>query len=316
MTEKPQTDGFSPYLCPTCNSGLIGDLDRGEFVCPNCGFVSSDHAEDQGPEWKAMDTEDKIKRVRAGSPLTLTLHDYGLTTEIGSELRDSRGRALDPYMRSSVESMRRWQTRVRTTTSSERVVSHALSKINEVSDALNLPKSVVETAAHIYRTAVKMKVAKSKSIMGITGASVYLACRKCGVGRTLKEVARKAAIDERTLAKYYRFVLREVERAYVPPPTVRKYISKLVNVAKIDPKVERLALQLADLTNNTTMAGGKAPAGFAAAYVYMSSVMLSRHIPQRELAEYAEITEVTVRNRCREILDGFHIRQKLKPVAG
>ncbi|MBI4258253.1 MAG: transcription initiation factor IIB, partial [Thaumarchaeota archaeon] len=227
--------------CPVCRSHLIGDVDRGELICPRCGYVSMDNAEDHGPEWKALDSEDKLKRVRVGSPLTLTLHDYGLSTEIGNSFRDSHGRALDPYMRSSIGTMRKWQTRIRTTTSSERVVSHALSKINEISSNMNLPKNVTETAAHIYRNAVKMNVTKSKSILGITTASVYLACRKCSISRTLKEVARAAGIDGRTLAKYYRFVLKEVESQYVPPPTVQKYISKLINVAKIDTKVERLA---------------------------------------------------------------------------
>ncbi len=315
MSDDKQSREQSPFLCPRCDSNLIGDYERGELICPRCGYVSEDRAEDHGPEWKALDAEDRIKKVRVGAPLTLTLHDYGLSTEIGNGLRDSRGRALDPYMRNSVGNMRRWQTRVRASSSQERGISNALGKMNEMSSTMNLPRSVLETAAHIYRIAVKMRVARSKSVIGITAASLYLACRKCGVGRSLKEVARSARVDERSLARYYRFVLREVEKEYVPPPSVQKYISKLVNIAKIDPKVERLALQLAGQTNNSSISGGKSPAGLAAAYVYVSSVMLSRHIPQRELAECAEVTEVTVRNRCREILDSFRIRQKLKPVA-
>ena len=57
-----------------------------------------------------------------------------------------------------------------------------------------------------------------------------------------------------------------------------------------------------------------APAGLSAAYVYISSVMVGEHLPQREIAEFAEVTEVTVRNRCREILDNFVIRQEFVPV--
>ena len=48
--------------------------------------------------------------------------------------------------------------------------------------------------------------------------------------------------------------------------------------------------------------------------VYLSSVMVGKHLPQREVAEFAEVTEVTVRNRCREILDNFVIRQEFTPV--
>jgi len=257
-----------------------------------------------------MDLEEKNRRVRVGSPTTLALHDLGLSTEIGRTMRDSHGKYLDPVMRATVEKMRKWQSRTRTINSEERGLSNVLSKINELCEALNLPDNVAETAAQIYRISARMKVAKSKSILGMTAATVYLACRKCGVSRTLKEVARAANMEKGGVARYFRLVLKEVERDYVPPPSVEKYISKLVNMAKIDPRVEHLALNLSRKTNDSKISSGKAPAGLAAAYVYLSSVMAGEHLPQREVAEFAEVTEVTVRNRCREILDNFVIRQE------
>ena len=260
-----------------------------------------------------MDLEEKNKRVRVGAPTTLALHDHGLSTEISRTMRDSHGRSLDPAMRLAVEKMRKWQSRTRTISSEERGLSNVLSKINELSQALTLPDNVGETAAQIYRTSAKMKVAKSKSIIGMTAATVYLACRKCGVSRTLKEVARAAGMEKGSVARYFRLVLKEVEREYIPPPSVEKYISKLINTAKIDARVEHLALKLSRTTTDSKISSGKAPAGLAAAYVYLSSVMVGQHIPQREVAEVAEVTEVTVRNRCREILDNFVIRQEFGP---
>lgn len=259
-----------------------------------------------------MDLEEKNRRVRAGSPLTLSLHDMGLTTDIGRTMRDSHGKHIDPAIRATVEKMIKWQSRTRTS-SEERGLSNVLSKINELCSSLNLPSNVGETAAQIYRTSARMKVAKSKSIQGMTAATVYLACRKCGVSRTLKEVARASRMEKGTVARYFRLVLKEVEKEYIPPPSVEKYISKLINTAKIDPKVERLALTLSRKTTDTKISSGKAPAGLAAAYVYLSSVMAGEHLPQREVAEIAEVTEVTVRNRCREILDNFVIRQEFFP---
>ena len=295
--------------CPVCGNRLIGDSEKGERVCPTCGFVTSAPA-DLGPEWKAMDLEEKNKRVRVGSPTTLALHDLGLSTEISRTMRDSHGKYLDPATRSRMETLRKWNSRARTSSSEERSLSNVLSKIGELCESLNLPNNVAETAAQIFRTSARMKVAKSKSIMGMTAATVYLACRKCGVSRTLKEVARAAGMEKGSVARYFRLVLKEVEKDYVPPPSVEKYISKLVNMAKIDPKVEHLALNLSRKTSDSKISSGKAPAGLAAAYVYLSSVMIGAHLPQREVAEFAEVTEVTVRNRCREILDNYVIRQE------
>ena len=304
-------DGYKTS-CPVCGNRLIGDTEKGEQVCPTCGYVNNAPA-DTGPEWKAMDLEEKNKRVRVGAPTTLSLHDLGLTTEISRTMRDSHGKYLDPAMRATVEKMRKWQSRTRTINSEERGLSNVLSKISELCESLTLPDNVAETAAQVYRMSAKMKVAKSKSIIGMTAATVYLACRKCGVSRTLKEVARAAGMEKGSVARYFRLVLKEVEKEYIPPPSVEKYISKLINTAKIDARVERLALKLSGSTVDSKISSGKAPAGLAAAYVYLSSVMVGQHIPQREVAEAAEVTEVTVRNRCREILDNFVIRQEFGP---
>lgn len=300
--------------CPFCRGSLIGDHDKGELVCPNCGLVVLDQVVDTGPEWKAMDLEERQKRVRVGSPRTLALHDFGLTTEIG-EAKGLGGRERsNGYSQTSVERMKMWQRRIRTSSSAERGLSNVLARISEYSNNLNLPKSTSETAAHIYRTSAKLKVAKSKSTVGMAAASVYLACRKCGTGRTLKEVAKVAQLERGVVAKYYRLILTEVEKKYVPPQPIQKYISKLVNVAHLDTKLERVALKLSSHTQDSRLSSGKAPAGLAGAYLYISSVMLGEHISQREVADLAEVTEVTVRNRCREILDSYSITQKLTPV--
>ena len=298
--------------CPTCGKSLIGDAFKGEIVCSSCGFVVSEQLIDRGPEWKAIvEPEDKAKRVRVGAPRTIALHDFGLSTTIGRDMRDSNGQYLDRKARNQYYKLQKWQTRVRTTPT-ERSLSGVLFKITEVSKNLSLPRNVIETAAQIFRDCARLKVSRSKSIIGMTAASVYLACRKCDVGRSIKDVADAANTNQRTVAKYYRLILKEVETTYVPPPSILKYISKLVNIAKINPRVERLALLIARKTNDSRISSGKSPAGLAAAYVYIASVMLGVHIPQREIADVAGVTEVTIRNRCREIIENFTITQSLK----
>ena len=141
---------------------------------------------------------------------------------------------------------------------------------------------------------------------------MYLECRRSNVKRSIKEIAKASGINSRAAAKYYRVLVSEVENNYIPPPSLQKYISKLVNKEKINTRVERLALELADRANESEISSGKTPSGLAAAYVYIASVMCGEHIPQREIAEFAEVTEVTVRNRCREILEKFVIKQKLR----
>jgi transcription initiation factor TFIIB len=304
----PDEDNFR-LECHTCGGHLVADSERGELICPWCGYVTS-LAVDAGPEWKAFELDEKMNRARAGAPITLTMHDLGLSTDIGNDAFDSHGKHLDPTMLATVQRMRRWQSRVRTADSRERALSIVLGKINELCNRMNLPQSVAETAAHVYRTSAKKRLAKNKSITGMATATVYIACRKCGVSRTLKEVANAAGMDSRSLAKYFRLVVWDVEKEYLPPPHIENYISKIVNMGSLDSKVEPLALELCRRMNDG-ISSGRGPAGLAASYVYMSTIMLGLHVPQREIAEIADVTEVTVRNRCRELLEGFRVQQKL-----
>ena len=130
--------------------------------------------------------------------------------EISKTNRDSHGKYLDSTMRAAVERMRKWQNRARIINSEENV----LSMISELCQSLNLPDNVAETAAQVYRTSAKMKVAKSKSILGMTAATVYLACRKCGVSRTLKEVARACIPIFLLLAPSVRSLMQGMRDAY------------------------------------------------------------------------------------------------------
>ena len=49
------------------------------------------------------------------------------------------------------------------------------------------------------------------------------------------------------------------------------------------------------------------------AYIYMAATLLGSNLSQVEISEIAGITEVTIRNRCKDILCNFKIAIKLKP---
>lgn len=274
--------------------------------------MAFDQALDPGMELRHMDFEERSKRMRVGQPASISIHDYGLSTEISTDGRDSHGRYLDPFNKQSAQTMQKWQRRIRTSAQGERSLANALTKISEAAEQLKLPEAIVEEASHIFRKSAKQSVSKSKSIAGMAAASLYLACRRKEVNRSLKEIAKATSTPERAAARYYRLLFSEVEPRYLPPPSVQKHISKLVNMEKINPRVERLALDLADRATESEISSGKTPAGLAAAYVYIASVLCNEHIPQRDIAEIAEVTEVTVRNRCREILEKFTIRHRAK----
>ena len=377
--------------CPECNSRLIHDQSKGEYICERCGCVVMDQINDYGPESHSNDFEEKSRLTRASGHTSFSLHDYGLRTEIGFSSKDYSGKNIDYAIVEQMNTMRKWQSRIRVASPKERRLSNVLYKINEICSLLSLPKTITETAAMFYRLFENRSEAKGKSVICIAAATIYLACKKCNVVRSLEEIVsplgsgEKSKANTRLASKYYRSMVMEMgtfTESYIQPkyahrhsenlaeksrigqyyfeephrhnsnisnsnnlprgnfadqallssstrtPTlsimqhdtypvaaaIDQYISKLANMAKIDTKVERLAIDIAHKTNDHLLADGKSPHGLAAAYIYLASVLLGVSLLQMEISSFAGITEVTIRNRCKDILSSFKMSVIVRPL--
>ena len=150
--------------CPECDSGLVHDYSKGEYICQKCGCVVMDQVDDYGPESHSTDLEEKSKNVRASGFTSFSLHDYGLRTEIGFGSKDYSGKSIEYEMAEQMNNMRKWHSRIRVASPKERRLSNVLSKINETCSAMLLPKILVETAAMLYRNFENKNEAKGKSI--------------------------------------------------------------------------------------------------------------------------------------------------------
>ncbi|MDQ6724338.1 MAG: transcription factor IIB [Thermoproteota archaeon] len=95
--------------------------------------------------------------------------------------------------------------------------------------------------------------------------------------------------------------------------SIGQYISKLANLSNFDTKIERLALEIAKKTENHLLSDGKSPNGIAAAYLYLASILLGVNILQMDISKLAGVTEVTIRNRCKDILTSYRITLRIKP---
>src|ERR671937_859325 len=345
--------------CPECKSHVIHDHSKGEYICEKCGCVVMDQIDDYGPESHSTDFEEKTKNTRASGSTSLSLHDYGLRTEIALGSKDYSGKSIDYEMIEQMNNMRKWHSRIRVASPKERRLSNVLSKINEISSTMSLPKILVETAAMLYRNFENKSEAKGKSVICMAAATIYLACKRCSVVRSLEEIVKATGITEqdrssmKLSSKYYRMMVMEMgvfteqtaataptttttttkSTTSSPPPTtsspssfsltqftpipvilaIDQYIAKLANMAKIDTKVERLAIDLAHNTDDHLLADGKAPNGLAAAYIYLAAVLLGVNLLQIDVSSLAGVTEVTIRNRCKDILTSFKVIISVKP---
>lgn len=289
--------------CPECGSArIMRDPDAAEIVCMNCGFVIEAKMADRGPEWRAFDDEQRAKRARAGAPLTYTIHDKGLSTMIDWHDRDIYGKRLSPGQKAQIYRLRKWQRRIRVSDATERNLAFALSEITKIANGLNLPKNILETASVIYRKAVKEHLIRGRSIQGVTSAAIYVACRQCGLARTLEEIAQASSINKKEVGRSYRFLIKELNY-FIPPLKPSQYITKFSNQLSMQGKVEEIAQKILITARDLKLTSGRGPTGIAAAASYIASVLTGERKTQREIAEVAQVTEVTIRNRYKELVE-------------
>jgi len=307
-TERAQETERSEDVatCPECGARLETDSEHGETVCSECGLVVEEDEIDRGPEWRAFDSAEKDQKSRVGAPTTNMMHDKGLSTNIGWQDKDAYGNQLSNRQRRKMQRLRTWNERFRTRDSKERNLKQALGEIDRMSSALGLPENVRETASVIYRRALDENLLPGRSIEGVSTAALYAAARQAGVPRSLDEVERVSRVDKMELTRTYRYIIRELNLE-VKPADPESYVPRFISDLDLSDEVERRARDLIESAREAGVLSGKSPVGLAAAAVYAAALLCNQKVTQNEVSEVADISEVTIRNRYKELLEAGEV---------
>jgi len=306
-TEKDEQSG-SERVCAECDSGrLVKSSDQGELVCDSCGLIVEGANIDRGPEWRAFNHSERQSKSRVGAPTTQTMHDKGLTTQIDWKNKDAYGRSLSAEKRSRMRRLRKWQERVRTKDAGERNLQFALSEIDRMASALGVPRSVREVASVIYRRALADDLIRGRSIEGVATGCLYAACRKEGIPRSLQEVAEVSRVERKEIGRTYRYIAQELglEMSPVDP---REYVPRFCSALELSEEVQAKTREIIKVTTEQGLLSGKSPTGYAAAAIYAASLLCNEKKTQREVADVAQVTEVTIRNRYQEQIEAMGLQ--------
>ena len=289
--------------CPECGGNrIMNDHESAEIVCMACGYVVVEKVTNQGPEWRAFDAEQRVKRERTGSPATFAIHDKGLSTTIDWHDRDFNGHGIPHGQKAQIYRLRKWQRRIRVSDATERNLSFALADMSKIANKLNLPKNILETASVIYRKAVKEHLIRGRTIQGVTAATIYVACRQCGLARTLEDICQASPAEKKDVRRSYRFLLNQLNY-FIPQIKTSQYVNKFFNQLTLEGNAEEIAHKIVFVAKELKLTSGRGPTGIAAAASYIASILAGERITQREIAEIAQVTEVTIRNRYKELVD-------------
>jgi transcription initiation factor TFIIB len=300
-TTSPTSSEEKP--CP--QEKIVYDVARAEYVCLDTGEVIEDRIIDDRAEWRAFTAEEEEKRARTGGPITPTVHDMGFSTVIDYMNRDASGKSLISK-RYQLSKLRKWQSRIKVISSVERNLVQAMNELDRLTALMNLPSYIREEAARIYREAVDKGLVRGRSIEAIVAAAVYLACRIRKLPRTLDEIAEYSRVERKDIARCYRLLLREL-RIRVSTTDPADFVPRIAYALGLPGDVVKVAIDVLRKASERGITGGKDPVGLAAAAVYYACEVLHRERSQKEIASVAGVTEVTVRNRYKELSDALKV---------
>lgn len=297
--------------CPECRgTSFIEDASRGEVVCVKCGLVLKEEMIDTGQEWRAFDSEQMSRRARGGAPLTFTKHDKGLTTEIGKGLGELY--KVAPKKRAQYYRLTKWHKRL--IKSKDRNISFALSELQRIISFLNLPRPIHERIAKYYEEAVNKGLVRGRSIESVVAALTYAVSREFGSPRTLDEIAESSGVDKREIGRTYRYIARELNIRILPASPIA-FVPRFSSMLGLSDRVQAKAGEILKKAKKHDVTSGKGPTGVAAAAIYIACVLVGEKRTQREVADICGITEVTIRNRYKEIVEKMGIEEEVEKKA-
>jgi transcription initiation factor TFIIB len=298
---------MSDEKCPDCGSTkIVRDNDRGELVCSNCGLVINEDMVDFGKEWRSFNSGSMDDAARSGSPMKYVKLNKGLVTMIDRRGTDLRGNKLSTKSRAQMYRLIKWHKRASISSSMQRNLSIALTELRRVASYLNIPESLIEAAALLYRKTVKKGLIRGRLIEAVVAAVLYTVCRTYNVPRTLNEMAEASGLTKKEIGRTYRFLVREL-KLEVPLTNPIYYIPRFASELNLSGEVQEEGRKILEKAIGNGLISGRGPTGVAAAAVYIASLLKGERRTQKEVANVAGVTEVTIRNRYRELKKRLNI---------
>ncbi len=289
---------------------MIYDSEENAYVCPKCGCVTEISELYYGKETRSTSLSEAMKKARTGSPLTPTKIAMGLTTNISAQNRDAKGMAIKGVSRAMSKKLRAWHKRTTVSSTVDRALQIANPTFRKLFNNLNLPDAFLEEATIMFREVMERGLIRGRLIETIVAAIVYILCREKGIPRTLKDISAASEISKKEIGKAYKYLVKELGlKVKIQSPHV--YLDYYAQRLNVPYEVKEKAKELLSQAIEKGLLSGRSPTVMAAACLLLAAkVMDYKEVKQRELAQIAQVTEVTIKNRCQEIAKSLGLKIK------
>ena len=251
--------------CPECKSKKVKDEGDGIMSCIDCDFIF-----DSGPQWTKYNPDKKIRT------------------------RQTDGRL-------STETVLKWQKETRTGNLASRSILMASDEIDRITNELKLGNSIKESALEIFTSSSKTGLVRGRSSGKVAAASIYSACRMANVPRTLDEVADRSNVNRSELSRLHKLIARKL-KLKIGFTSINDLLPRFSSKLSLTPLVEQESKDIIRIVENSDYRQGISPAALLGAAIYLSCKNNNLRRSQLEIAKAVGTSEVTLRNRAKEIV--------------
>jgi len=219
---------------------------------------------------------------------------------------DSRGKPIGLNQRTLYSRLSKIQNSL--LSSIERNLWEAKPKMKLLTNILIIPDHIKSLAWQIYTHVGKEKLTTGRSIDGFIAASLYAAIRVHKFPRLLEEVCEAAMTPRKTVHRSLGMIIKDILPTLglrYQPITAEQLVYRFGNDLMLPLNIQKDAISiLVTASKSGLLRAGKDPKGLAACVVYIAAKKNKEHRKtQTEISVVANITEVTLRSRNKEIKD-------------
>lgn len=251
--------------CPECESKSIKDEGDSVMSCKDCDLIF-----DSGPKWTSYNPEKMITTIPQK-------HDINSRT------------------------IMKWQKETRTGNLASRSILLASDEIERITFDLKVDNSIKESALEIFSSSSKAGLVRGRSSEKVAAAAIYTACRMENVPRTLDEVADKTNLNRNELSRLHRLITRKLKLKINLTNTVN-LLPRFSEKLALNRNIEIYAQDIINTVENSDYRQGISPAALLGAALYLSCKKNKIRRSQLEIAKAVGTSEVTLRNRAKEII--------------
>ncbi|OIR22785.1 MAG: hypothetical protein BET99_03535 [Marine Group III euryarchaeote CG-Epi2] len=250
--------------CPECESQSIKNEGDSVMSCKDCDLIF-----DSGPKWTSYNPETIIETIPQEQNI-------------------------------SSKTIMKWQKETRTGNLASKSILLASDEIERIAFDLKVNNSIKEAALEIFSSSSKSGLVRGRSSEKVAAASIYTACRMENVPRTLDEVADKTRLNRNELSRLHRLITRKLKLKINITSTANllpRFSAKLA----LNRNIEIYAQDIINTVENSNYRQGISPTALLGAALYLSCKKNKVRRSQLEIAKAVGTSEVTLRNRAKEI---------------